>query len=250
MKERPAIPVTEIEPPSNTDSAATMPATLAHRFDGLTLLQAIPKFFCSLRFWLICGSLMGLTILWDFLSFLPLYLKDTQGLSAARASMAASAFPMGSLISVLIGGFVFDRLDRRIMAWVMGGLLLTATCCIVAFSIMPQWSLSEQQATLISLGLLFVFGLCVSPCYYIPASVFSIDFGGPHSGFLVAILDAVGFAASAVFTVYGGKIAQSYGWGRFLTLLIAVCIWSVLTTYFFMQREARNKRLRDNVPTH
>ncbi len=250
MKERPAIPVTEIERPSTTDSAATIPATSAHRFDGLTLLQAIPKFFCSLRFWLICGSLMGLTILWDFLSFLPLYLKDTQGLSTARASVAASAFPLGSLISVLIGGFVFDRLDRRIMAWVMAGLLLTATGCIVAFWIMPHWNLSEQQATLISLGLLFVFGLCVSPCYYIPASVFSIDFGGPHSGFLVAILDAVGFAASAVFTVYGGHIAQSYGWGKFLTALIAVCIWSVLTTFFFMQREARNKRLRDNVPTH
>ena len=133
-------------------------------------------------------------------------------------------------------GDIDERLHR---------LLLTATGCIVAFSIMPQWRLSEQQATLISLGLLFVFGLCVSPCYYIPASVFSIDFGGPHSGFLVAILDAVGFAASAVFTVYGGHIAQSYGWGRFLTALIAVCIWSVLTTFFFMQREARNKRLRD-----
>jgi len=245
MKERPAIPLMEIEPSSNPDSVATIAVTPAHRFDGLSLLQAIPMFLCSLRFWLICGSLMGLTILWDFLSFLPLYLKDTQGLSAASASMAASAFPLGSLISVLIGGFVFDSLDRRIMAWVMGGLLLTATGCIVAFSIMPQWTLSEQSATLISLGLLFVFGLCVSPCYYIPVSVFSIDFGGPHSGFLVAILDAVGFSASAVFTVYGGRLADSYGWGRFLAALIAVCIWSVLTTFFFMQREARNKRQRE-----
>ena len=118
------------------------------------------------------------------------------GIDLTSWSVIVASGTMGSLISVLIGGFVFDRLDRRIMARVMGGLLLIATGCIVAFSIMPQWSLSEQQATLISLGLLFVFGLCVSPCYYIPASVFSIDFGGPHSGFLVAILDAVGFEAT------------------------------------------------------
>jgi MFS family permease len=97
---------------------------------------------------------------------------------------------------------------------------------------------------LVSLMLLFLFGLCLSPCYYIPASVFSIDFGGPHSGFLVAILDAMGFAATAAFYYFGGGIAQNSGWSTFLFVLAAVCLWSLFTTFFFMQREARNLRRR------
>jgi MFS family permease len=173
-----------------------------------------------------------------------MYLQDTLGLDTAQASRAASAFPLGSLISVLIGGFVFDRLDRKMMAWVMAGLLLTATGCLIVFATLPQWNLTGSPAMLVSLILLFVFGLCLSPCYYIPASVFSIDFGGPHSGFLVAILDAMGFAATAAFYYFGGGIAENQGWSTFLFVLAAVCLWSLFTTFFFMQREARNLRRR------
>lgn len=244
MKDKPDTAI----PGDNLNSAGDLNQTSLtrppHVFDGLTLLQTVPYFFGSLRFWLISGSLMGLTILWDFLLMVPMYMQDTLGLDTAQASRAASAFPLGSLISVLIGGFVFDRLDRKKMAWVMAGLLLTATCCLLVFATLPQWNLTGMTAMGVSLVLLFLFGLCLSPCYYIPASVFSIDFGGPHSGFLVAILDAMGFAATAAFYYFGGGIAQNQGWSTFLFVLAAVCLWSLLTTFFFMQREARNLRRR------
>jgi hypothetical protein len=70
-------------------------------------------------------------------------------------------------------------------------------------------------------------------------SVFSIAFGGKHSGFLVAILDAIGFAATATFYYFGGSIAKSQGWTSFLFVLSGICLWSLLTTFFFMRREAR-----------
>ena len=243
MKDRPSgtIPSPGLD---NEDLEQFTDTRRAHPFDGLTLLQALPRFFCSLRFWLIAGSLMGLTILWDFLLVVPMYMQDTLGLDTAQASRAASAFPLGSLISVLAGGFVFDRLDRKTMAWVMAALLLTATCCLLTFAALPQWQLTGSTAMLAALALLFLFGLCLSPCYYIPASVFSIDFGGPHSGFLVAILDAIGFAATASFYYFGGGIAQHQGWSTFLFVLALICIWSLLTTFFFMQREARNLKHR------
>jgi hypothetical protein len=93
-----------------------------------------------------------------------------------------------------------------------------------------------------SLGLLFVFGLCVSPCYYIPMSVFSIEFGGPHSGFLIALLDALSFVATAIFYYRGGAIAEQ-SWSLFLTVLVAISIWSAVMTFFFMLGEARRQRL-------
>lgn len=247
MKDKPDTAIPDEDSESPAISTGSILSKIPHAFDGTTLLQALPHFFSSLRFWLISGSLMGLTILWDFLLMAPMYLQDTLGLNTAQASRAASAFPLGSLISVLIGGFVFDRLDRKTMARVMAGLLLTATGCLIVFATFPEWNLTGPPAMLVSLILLFVFGLCLSPCYYIPASVFSIDFGGPHSGFLVALLDAMGFAATAAFYYFGGGIAENHGWSAFLFVLAAVCLWSLFTTFFFMQREARNLRRRTAV---
>ena len=184
---------------------------------------------------------MGLTILWDFLLMVPLYLRDTLDMSVSAASMASSAFPFGSLFSVLVGGFVFDKLSRRATAWLMGLLLSIATTCILTFYVMPDLGLSERVSVNLSMTLLFAFGLCVSPCYYIPMSVFSIEFGGPHSGFLVALLDAIAFGATAVFYFFAGELAAR-SWASFLIVLLAVAVWSLVTTFLFMLGEARQQQ--------
>jgi OPA family sugar phosphate sensor protein UhpC-like MFS transporter len=238
MRDRPAMPIPDEDAsPSGETTTADRPP---HPFDDLTLRQALPRIFASLRFWLIACSLMGLTILWDYLIVVPQFLKDTYGLSLAQASRAASAIPLGSLISVLAGGYVFDRLDRKTMGIVMAGLLTVATGCLLLLATLG----TGTNVMLVVLPLLFLFGLCVSPCYYIPCSVFSIDFGGRHSGFLVAILDAIGFAATATFYVFGTALAKRMGWTMFLYVLAGVGAWSLVTTYFFMQREGRTIRRR------
>lgn len=213
-----------------------------HALDGTSLPRAVLAFFKSRQFWLITASLMGLTVLWDFLAFLPNFLKESFGFDDARAAMAPSAFPFGSLISVLCGGFVFDKLTRGRMAIVMGVLLSVAVACLVAFHQMSTAGLEPDDALPYCIGLLFVFGVCVSPCYYIPMSVFSIEFGGPHSGFLISLLDVFGFAASAIFAFFGGSIAKHYGWGTFMSVLIGISIWSLAATVLFMTGEARQRR--------
>jgi len=215
---------------------------LPHPLDGTTVFEAIPRILQSRQFWLITGSLMGLGILWDFLLMVPLFLQDTLHLSESDASWAASAFPLGSLISVLVGGYVFDKLGRGATAWVMGLLLTIATGCLVTFLMMPGFVLGTGSLLWISLALLFVFGLCVSPCYYIPMSVFSIEFGGPHSGFLIALLDALSFTATAVFYFYGGSLAKQ-SWSLFLAVLLAISVWSVLSTFVFLKGEARRLKV-------
>lgn len=241
---------------------------VAHPLDGTTLPQAIGQFCRSRQFWLITFSLMGLSIMWDFLMMIPLYLTQTFNLSDSAASQVASAFPFGSLISVLVGGYVFDKLSRRSTAWVMAFLLTLAAGCILTFYLLPGMGMSAEeisqltpqqvseltvedlsglsagQLSGLSLGLLFLFGLCVSPCYYIPMSVFSIEFGGPHSGFLIALLDALAFGVTAVFYYFSGDLAER-SWGLFLLVLFGVCVWAMLMTLLFMLGEA--KRAADNV---
>ena len=212
-----------------------------HPLDGKPLSAAVGYFFLSPQFWLITASLMGLTVLWDFLSFLPNFLQASFDFSDEQAAMAPAAFPFGSLISVLFGGFVFDKLSRRRMAVVMGLLLLIATVCMGAFYGMTFMELTPSRALPLCIGLLFVFGVCVSPCYYIPMSVFSIEFGGPHSGFLISFLDVFGFAASATFSFVGGSIAAKLGWDTFMIVLVVISVWSLVSTVLFMLGEAKKQ---------
>jgi phosphoglycerol transferase MdoB-like AlkP superfamily enzyme len=85
-----------------------------------------------------------------------------------------------------------------------------------------------------------VLGLCLSPCYYIPASVFSMEFGGRHSGFLVSLLDALGFATTAVFYYFAGRGIETHGWSGFLAVLAGIAIWSLVTTSGFLWNEGNH----------
>ena len=116
-------------------------------------------------------------------------------------------------------------------------LLTIATSCLVAFLMMARLELPADVALSVSLSLLFLFGFSVSPCFYIPMSVFSMEFGGPHAGVLISTLDALSFAASAAFYYFGGGLAQQ-SWSLFLACLSAVSVWSVLTTFAFLRGES------------
>ncbi len=239
--ELPSGPNNKIDSQSSSDSE--LQPTAPHPLHSSTLPTAIGYFFRSRQFWLITVSLMALTIMWDFLMMVPIYLTNTFDVSASEASVASSAFPFGSLVSVLVGGFVFDRLSRRQTAIVMGGLLIAATASIVVFLLLPHLEVSKSAAVYISAASLLVFGICVSPCYYLPMSIFSIEFGGPHSGFLVSLLDALAFGANAVFYYYAGEVAEK-SWPAFFQILVGVAAVAAVTTFIFLLGEA--KRLQTN----
>lgn len=188
------------------------------------------------------AALMGMAVLWDFLLLAPLMLQDGLQLSDADALRVVSAVPFGSLLALLAGGYVFDRLSHRVRAFVMGGLLAVATLCLTMFSVMPALDLTRTVQLVTSTGLLFVFGMCLSPCYYIPVSVFSTEFGGRHCGVLVALLDAVGFAAVAIFCLWSGRIVESSGWPVLLHWLTGIGLAAAGLLLVFLLRESRITR--------
>ncbi|MFN8855516.1 MAG: MFS transporter [Planctomycetaceae bacterium] len=232
LRETPPQPSTTTSPDSSHQTSHPSGA-----FDHLPLRAALPQMLSNRRFWGIAASLMGLAILWDFLLLAPMFLQDQLHLTAPQASRVASAFPLGSLISVLAGGYVFDRLGNRKMAGVTALLLAVATVSLLLFSQLGPTAILGIPAR-VSAGFLFlVLGLCLSPCYYIPASVFSMEFGGRHSGFLVSLLDALGFASTAVFYYFAGQQIETHGWVTFLGILAAIGVWSLVTTSAFLWNE-------------
>ena len=212
-----------------------------HPLDDLTLSQALLYFAKSPRVWLICLSISCLTVLFEFQGFIAIYLKETFGLTAGIAVMTSSAFPIGSLISALLGGFVFDVITKRTRIFVLGGMMVFSVLCLAALLWwIPSLGLTQPFALWTTLAAILLFGVAISPCYYIPMSVFSVDFGGVRCGVLVGIIDAVGYSFAMAFDFIGGAVAdRADGWSQFLTILLAVSVIGTVTLSLFLVLEHR-----------
>ena len=212
-----------------------------HHLDNASLGKALISFLKSSRFWLICISIMSLTILMAFQSFLPLYLKEMFNLSPGKAGIASSVFPLGSMFSVVIGGFVFDNLTKKKRIFVLGGMMTLATGCIITLLWLPESNIQETSILSIGLSAIMIFGLMIAPCYLIPMSVFSLDFGGKHCGVLVGIIDAAGYSASMIFEFLGGAVAdQANGWQQFLHIILNVSIIGTISLILFLIMDHRS----------
>jgi len=215
----------------------------SHHLDNATLGQALISFIKSSRFWLICISIMCLTILMAFQNFLPIYLKEVFRLSSGKAGIASSVFPLGSMFSVIIGGFIFDKLTKKKRVFVLGGMMALATGCIVILLFLPKSHMQEGSVLWVALSAIMIYGLMIAPCYLIPMSVFSLDFGGKHCGVLVGIIDAAGYLASMIFEFWGGAVADRIdGWQQFLGIILNISIIGTITLVLFLFIDHRSLR--------
>jgi MFS family permease len=89
----------------------------------------------------------------------------------------------------------------------------------------------------------FIFGLAVSPAYYIPMSVFSIQFGRARSGVLIGLIDAFGYGATMVFAPLAGAVIRDQGWPAFLTLLVVISAIGLAFATAFLIGEHRASSL-------
>jgi sugar phosphate permease len=236
IREQPAM-----EQPGDGRDDKTESSHKDHPFYQLSLNQAARRFWRDKRFLLITLSMMMLTILWDFLNFVPIYLNEVLKLDTASAATATSSFPIGSLISMLFSGFFFDKWSRKTVTRLIGLYLSVAVFCLLLLLLMPQMQLLPESKISMTLGILFLFGFTVSPAYYLPMSIFAIRFGGPHSGFLIALLDALGYGASIAFSFFGSRLLMlQNGWMNFLSLLIFIATIGVIVTVWFLHNESKH----------
>ena len=183
---------------------------------------ALIHFAKSRRVQLICLAVMAMTIQMEFLSFLPLYFQQNFAIDSGPAGMASAAFPAGSFISVLAGGLIYDKLTTAGRIRVLAGLLALGLASIALLRFLPELGLDAATGLGVAVGATFIFGLAVSPAYYIPMSVFSIQFGRARSGMLIGLIDAFGYGATMIFAPLAGAVIRDQGWPAFLTLLVVI----------------------------
>jgi sugar phosphate permease len=202
-----------------------------------TLGAALSHFAKSRRVQLICLAMMAMTIQMEFISFLPLYFVQNFAVEPATAGMASAAFPAGSFISVLAGGLLYDRLSPSGRIRVLGGLLALGLASVLLLRFLPELGLSAASALGVAVTMTFLFGLAVSPAYYIPMSVFSIQFGRTRSGMLIGLIDAFGYGATMIFAPLAGAVIRDQGWPTLLTIFVSISAVAVALATAFLIAE-------------
>ena len=231
--------------PPEVESEPASPSRIErapHPFDGTTLVQAIGMFARSGRVWLICFGMAFLTILMDFINFIPIYLSETMELEPGQATMTGSSFPAGMFAALIASSVLYDRFSKAQLVGVLGGLLLLAAGCALVLWTLPSWPLPAGLRVPVALAAIFLFGFAISPAYYVPMSVFSIAYGGIHSGFLIALIDVFGYAGALIFNYFGGSIAQDFGWPVFLAVLLSIALLAMVTMVGFLGLDYRAQR--------
>jgi len=238
------LPTMEDEPKADKPDPgeeSSLGGRTSHLLDDKNPAEALWAFARSRRFWLICSSMVCTTVLMEFIYFLPLYLSSFEGVSSAQASSWASAFPIGCLIALIAGGFLYDSVSRRGRIGLLGTLLGGASLCVGALWCLKGLPAIPDAAVLpLAVVTLFFFGLTIAPAYYLPASVFSNEFGGRHCGLLVGLVDVAGYTGSMLYLIAGGRMVVNWGWQSMIQLFLVIAVAATLVTVWFAFEDAKS----------
>jgi len=195
----------------------------------------------SYAFWLVCILGFGTTLLREtFNLWTPTYFVQFAGLSGSVAASRSALFPLCGGVSVLLGGFLSDKLGNngRNVLVVVG--MSACTVCLVLMGRLP--SHGGGWAPTILVGLV---GFTLLGPYSYLAGAMSLDFGGQHGSATAAgIIDGVGYMAGWLSGDTVARISVAFGWrDTFLALagvsLITALVGLVLTVH------QRDQKLQD-----
>ncbi len=224
-----------LTPEFDGEGVKQSPLFESHPLNNTDTFRAILHFVRNPSFWLISLGVSALAVLFEFQVFIPIFLSETFDLQPAEAGIASAVFPLGCLIAVFSGGFVFDKLSKKSLIPIMGMTLVIAVFCLLALWYLGTVELGHQLELILTMSLIFIFGFSISPAYYIPMSVFSIRFGGKHCGLLIGLIDALAYVGAMIFDFVGGAVANKEGgWQDFLLILIVTSVIATITMITFL----------------
>jgi len=218
-----------------------------HPLDSYSQLGAIKYFLFSGRFWLISVCYINYGMIFELVSFLPLYFSDLlkqkypTHFSEGLATMLTISFNLGAILSIAVSGPLYDWFPSRVT---FGRLIYTCVAsvgtflsCFVLLFGRTNWM--PLPAVVVAC---FFTGLFTAVGWYIVAGVFSVEFSGPkHSAKLACMLDIVGYIAATIFDFSGGEIISTLGWTLFFVILTVGAALSIVCQIGFQIIEAREK---------
>ena len=186
-------------------------------------------------FLIVCFLSLGLTILREtFNTWSAFYFTDALDLTLAEAANRSALFPLLGGVSVLLGGWVADRLGQGGRAAVIFlGCLFTSVVLVVL------GRADFGAATLLPVALVSLTGFLVLGPYSYLAGAISLDLGGKRGGATACgIIDGVGYLGAMAAGDTVARITRDYGWSGTFQVLAAVAMITCIgaAVYYNMQR--------------
>jgi Sugar phosphate permease len=188
----------ETEPQAN-------PLNLVDEHEGSSkaaLKWALTAFLRSSAFWIVCLLSLGMTLLREtFNTWTSTYFIEVAGLSKAEAASENALFHLFGVVSVLLAGFISDKLGRngRTMIILIRLLLSSAGLWLLGHTrfggspAMPVWLVASVAFTLIA------------PYSHLAGAI-SLDFGGKQgSATASGVIDGLGYLGGVLA---GGAVAS------------------------------------------
>ncbi len=186
-------------------------------------------------FWIVCFLSLGCTLVREtFNTWTPTYFNQFVGFTQAHAAGMSALFPAVGVISVLVSGWISDRLGPRGRAIVMVIGLSISTAALFLLTAVPAGGTGNRAVTLVGV---VAFGL-IGPYSYL-AGAMAMDFGGSQGGAVSSgIIDGIGYIGGFMAGDSVARISVAFGWQRAFLALGIVTFAAALAAavLFFAQR--------------
>jgi OPA family glycerol-3-phosphate transporter-like MFS transporter len=236
LKESPR-EIGETEPQAN-------PLNLVDDHEGsakTALKWAITAFLRSPAFWMVCSLSLGTTLLREtFNTWTPTYFTEVVGLSKADAASKSALFPFFGGVSVLMAGFISDKLGRngRALIILIGLLLSSAGLWMLGHA---RFGDSQTPPVLLVASVAFTL---IGPYSYLAGAI-SLDFGGKQGAATASgIIDGVGYLGGVLAGDTVARVSVSFGWQGAFTALAGVGLLSSLAAALFLIDQRRSAKTK------
>jgi sugar phosphate permease len=191
-------------------STAARPASIA------ALLVPLLR---SRAFVLVCLLSFACTIIREtFNTWTPVYLRDHLGYSMSDSAGLSATFPAVGVVSVLIAGWLSDKLGLTGRSLLLFAGLLGTAAALVVLVAAPR----GVPHSLFPIVVIALVALCLLGPYSYLGGAFALDFGGKQaSAASSGIIDGIGYLGGVLAGDSVARLAVAYGWdGVFVTLAV------------------------------
>jgi sugar phosphate permease len=203
--------------------------------------EVLKPLLLSRTFAIVCMLSLGTTIVREtFGLWIPVYLHDSFGYSAASAASMSAVFPAVGVVSVLVAGWISDRLGPSGRSMIMLFSLSATVVPLIALTFLRSGS-TASTLPMVLIGAVAFFLLV--PYSYL-GGAFALDLGGSRAGAASSgIVDGVGYLGGVVAGDSIARVSVAYGWRGVFVALAGVTALSALAAgyLYFHQRRMQRK---------
>jgi sugar phosphate permease len=172
-------------------------------------------------FVVVCLLSFGSTIVREtFNIWTPEYLREHAGYSVSAAASMSAVFPGVGAISVLLSGWLSDRIGENGRSTVMFfGFAAASAALLILTCLRPT-----PAGSAVAVGTIGLVAFCLLGPYSYLGGAYAMDFGGKQGSAVASgLIDGVGYLGGVLAGDTVARVSVAFGWKGVFVALAAVC---------------------------